>query len=193
MDARERLLEAAIECLATEGWSRTTTRRIVAAAGAHVPDVNYYFGSKDRLMHEAAVQVARRWARGPIEDGSGDSDREVGQALLRALADFLASMEADRSVVVTAVETFAQVERSDRLRAELAAAYEDFRRGVVRRFSAFDGGRDDAQTQAVAFVLIALFDGLALQWLLDSGAVPSPAVIIDALARIGGLVARDRG
>src|SRR5919206_3801808 len=58
---RAALLEGAVECIQEKGYTRTTARDIVAAAGSHLPSINYYFGSKDALMDEALVESARRW------------------------------------------------------------------------------------------------------------------------------------
>jgi hypothetical protein len=92
---------------------------------------------------------------------------------------FLAAVRGDRSGLVAAVEAFAQAERDEALRARLASAYDDLRAAIAL------GGDDDSR--AVASVLIALLDGLALQCLLDPQRAPTaPEVVrsLDAVARV---------
>lgn len=54
-----RVLEAAIEFFAKQGYRRTTVREIVNAAGANLSAVNYHFGGKEKLYH-AALDHARQ-------------------------------------------------------------------------------------------------------------------------------------
>ncbi|AQA04220.1 hypothetical protein BVC93_19315 [Mycobacterium sp. MS1601] len=164
--------------MADDGWARTTTRRILAVAGAHAPDVNYYFGSKEGLMHEAAVRVTRRWAQGPLRHASEPTDADARTRLTDVLGRFLDSLQEDKSDTVAAVEVFAQAERSDALRAEMRTIYEDLRVEVGRSVG------DGPESRAAATVLIALFDGLAVQSLFDPDGVPSAAELVNALTKL---------
>lgn len=48
-DVRNRLINAATECFAENGFKATSVRKICERAGANLAMVNYYFGSKDGL------------------------------------------------------------------------------------------------------------------------------------------------
>lgn len=50
--ARERIIFAAIEILEKDGARGITTRRIASEAGVNTAAVNYYFGSKDKLIRQ---------------------------------------------------------------------------------------------------------------------------------------------
>jgi len=56
-DTKERLLDAAEELFACNGYHGTSLRSVTRAAGANVAAVNYHFGSKEALM--AAVLERR--------------------------------------------------------------------------------------------------------------------------------------
>src|SRR5688500_7603635 len=47
---RERLLDAAVECFTRDGIGAASLRSIAMAAGVTPAMVNYYFGSKERLL-----------------------------------------------------------------------------------------------------------------------------------------------
>lgn len=49
-DTKTRILDAAEELFAENGYQGTTLRRITAAAGANLAAVNYHFGSKEALL-----------------------------------------------------------------------------------------------------------------------------------------------
>lgn len=53
---KELILEATLELMRKEGFEGVTIRKIASMANVNVALVNYYFGSKDRLIN-AAIQV----------------------------------------------------------------------------------------------------------------------------------------
>lgn len=193
MSPRERLIEAAIVSLQERGYARTTTRQIVALAELHLPAVNYYFGSKERLLQEAIVEAIRRWG----ERTMVASERPVGspwERLRLSLQRFLETLEADRAYVVAAAEAFAQAERDPELRERLALAYEEFRGVVSARIQqtvGFEAGAPHDLARALSSTLIALFDGLAMQTLLDPGRTPDVVEVTRSLALLGQLAAMD--
>ena len=56
---RERILQAAGEQFANDGFAQSTIRAICRKAGVNLAAANYYFGDKERLYIEA-VKHARR-------------------------------------------------------------------------------------------------------------------------------------
>jgi TetR/AcrR family transcriptional regulator, regulator of cefoperazone and chloramphenicol sensitivity len=54
---RERIVLATIFCIEEFGVSGATVRRIVKSARVNVAAINYYFGSKDRLLEAALAQT----------------------------------------------------------------------------------------------------------------------------------------
>jgi len=188
METRERLLEAAVRSLQARGYAHTTIREIVSAAGSHLPAVNYYFGTKERLLHEAAVQALLHWSRATLASTQAPATLDSRSRLQVSVERFLASVRGDRPRLVAAVEAFAQADRDEALRHRLAGAYEDLREAIAL------GGDDESR--AVASVIIALLDGLALQCLLDPQRAPSgPEVVrsLDAVARVLAATAQPGG
>jgi AcrR family transcriptional regulator len=59
-DPKERILSAAGEVFAERGFESSTVRDICLAAGVNVAAVNYYFGDKQSLYHEAVRQAHQR-------------------------------------------------------------------------------------------------------------------------------------
>jgi AcrR family transcriptional regulator len=56
-DARERILDAALEIFSEEGFAGTTTREIAARADVNLGLIKYYFGSKDALWRAVIDRV----------------------------------------------------------------------------------------------------------------------------------------
>lgn len=58
-NARQRLLDAALEVFATKGYASASTREICRLAGANVSAIHYYFGDKASLYRELFERVSQ--------------------------------------------------------------------------------------------------------------------------------------
>lgn len=55
-ESRQRLLEAAVQCFAEQGFAKTSTRTIAAHAGVNIASISYYFGDKAGLYRAAFTE-----------------------------------------------------------------------------------------------------------------------------------------
>jgi len=161
--SREAIMDAAYRLLAERGYEAATTKEIARAAGVAPGLVHYYFVSKDELV----VEMLRR-----------ESGRYT--AMIQQLA---ASVPTERLAAAALAEPRERVTRQPewyRLRYALfaLALHNDSVAPGVRSLLAEgrDGiaaaarralGDDVPDAEATAAVLLACFDGLALQKLLD--------------------------
>ncbi|WP_166903955.1 TetR/AcrR family transcriptional regulator [Mycobacterium sp. DL440] len=173
---REALLEAAVACIQDRGYGRTTARDLVDASGTNLGAIGYHFGSKEGLLNEALAECGRRWleqiaivAAEPA-DGATDHWQQVIAASHRAVLH-------GRPVAVGYLEAWTQAQRSPELRQQLAAHYREFRAAAAAIATPGGGGGDP---EGLAAVLVAVADGLIVQWLLDPDALPDP----ERLARV---------
>jgi AcrR family transcriptional regulator len=76
-DTRARLLEAAVEVFAEEGFRGATIQRICKLAGANIAAAHYHFGDKEGL-YAAVFEYAERHAaeRTPAESAEGAGPEE---------------------------------------------------------------------------------------------------------------------
>ena len=171
---REKLIEGAIECLRTKGYSRTTARDIARAADANLASIGYHFGSKEPA--ERSDRPRRRVEGHRLgEPHRGGDESPLGQMAASWVA-MLNSFDELRPVLVGFVEAVGQSAWSEDLRKEMAAHYATVREQVATMVRASLGeAAEDAGADAnvVASFLIAVCDGLVLQWLLDPEATPS--------------------
>ncbi len=182
---KERLLEAAIRCIEDKGYAETTARDISSAAGANLASIGYHFGSKDELLDEALVVATERWL-GPLLRGAGaPNSRGLRDRFADGLTEFLASLEANRPLNVAFVEALTRMPRSEPLRARLADNYDRLRHALAITIAGDEPTHPDLA--AVASAVIALFDGMMLQHLID------PARPVDVAAALNGLGAILRG
>lgn len=179
---RERLLEAAIECLQTKGYARTTARDLVEASGTNLASISYHFDSKEHLLNVAVTEAFQRWLKPLIALAAEPGPATPLERLGRTLAGVMDTLEENRPLITACLEAWAQLARSEDLRAEMLLSYEDFR--VVIATTARDAfaeiGSPQVDADSLAVLIIALFDGLLVQWQLDPRGSPSAARLIEA-------------
>ena len=103
-ETRRRIVTAALEVFAEEGFARASTRRIAAAAGVTPPALQYYFDSKeglhracaDRIIEHVLAQLEPVLAAGRSAADSKSPDRALDAvcALVDVLADLSLTSEA---------------------------------------------------------------------------------------------------
>src|SRR5271167_2528762 len=59
-DTRRRILDAAIEIFAAEGYDGASTRTLAERAGVNLPAIQYYFGSKEGLYRAVVEYMVRQ-------------------------------------------------------------------------------------------------------------------------------------
>lgn len=159
---REAILTVALELVARQGFRRTSIRDIAGAVGLTQAGLLHYFDSKDELW----VEVLRR--RDAIDDAAhrdADDPAQLLAAVVRHNAEVpgLVQMFVNLSAAAAtdpehpAHDYFR--ERYDRSRQIMAA---DFRRMQ-------DDGRlrPDVDPEELTSVLLAVSDGMQIQWLFD--------------------------
>ncbi|MFD5224514.1 TetR/AcrR family transcriptional regulator [Microbacterium sp. NPDC058342] len=71
-DTRERILDAAVTCLAEHGYAATTTSRIQERAGVSRGSLLHQFPARDDLLIAAVQHLAQQWTNSsPAEEGGG--------------------------------------------------------------------------------------------------------------------------
>lgn len=94
VDLRERLIDAALSEFAARGFDGASTRKIASSVGAHQPQINYHFESKEALWKASLAHLFDLLANevaGP--DIAQLSDEDVARGLadqVRHLIDFAA-------------------------------------------------------------------------------------------------------
>jgi AcrR family transcriptional regulator len=103
--ARERILEAAIEVLKSDGYAGLTIAKVAACAGESKPLVAYHYGSKQGLVQAAGRAVAELITDGVLDAVDGATTVE----------------EVTRGIAVGIDRLLAQDERLARVYYDLAA------------------------------------------------------------------------
>jgi AcrR family transcriptional regulator len=184
MGNREALLEAAIVCLRERGFGGTRARDLASMAGVSLGAISYHFGSTEALLNEAIAESSRRWIDGFKSSMAAAANAEAG---LEGAAEGLYQVfNANRELLIGFVEAFAHAQRSATARAQLAMHYNEFRGEVAAALRAADPPSGDAE--GVASMVIALVDGLMIQWLLAPEQSPDPKLLRRSASALAALL-----
>lgn len=187
MGHREELLAAARRLLEDRGYAHITARDLVAASGTNLASIGYHFGSKAALLNAAIEASFADWAGQLADFAMSDPAATPLERAGATWAASLASLPERRPILQSYVEALAQAMRVPELRAQLAAHYSRARAMVAELVArALGDGADaaDPQCRAVAALVIAACDGLAMQWMLDPADTPEPAELVAGLEAV---------
>jgi AcrR family transcriptional regulator len=189
---RERLLAGAVSCLQEKGYAHTTARDLVAASGTNLASIGYHFGGKDALLNEAIAAIFDQWTERVERALFGAELGSPREMLQRAMAELVDVFDELRPVLILCVEGYPAALRAPVLRERLAEAYARTRvagADMLRRASGELGVELPMAPEVLVSVVVAISDGLMLQWLLDPEATPDARQVVDAIATLGALIA----
>ncbi|MBF4587442.1 TetR family transcriptional regulator [Curtobacterium sp. PhB191] len=159
---RREILDQTLDVVASRGIDGTSLRAIGDAIGVSHAALKHYFSSREALL----VEVLR--------ERDAASDRALGDTagVFTRLA-FVADRNVSEPALVTLYTTLlgASVESGNETAREFfAARFDEARGNLVAQLHdelVASGRHSDADLEQVASLIIAAFDGLQVQWLLD--------------------------
>lgn len=190
---RQKIVAAATERFAREGYHRTALTRVAEDVGITEGGLLHHFPSKKHLllavMEHRFTTEAQWWTHLPDDAGGRDILRAMVAATERRLADpglielfVLTSAEAaDPGSAAHALFT----ERYQRAVDELAQR--------LRAAAAGGSLREDTDCHTVARECIAVSDGLQLQWVISNGVLDLAGAVRAHADRIARTVLADGG
>ena len=194
--SREQLLAGAIECLQAKGYARTTARDIAASSGANLASIGYHFGSKEGLLNAAIIRMYEDWTRRIGEAAFATPDAPPLERITLSWVAMINAFDEQRPLLVAFVESIAQVERSEQLRVQMAEHLNESRALVGDMVAASLGPPAKelgVDPKVVASFLIAVFDGLVIQWLLSPDDTPTGEELTQSLGGALSLALADAG
>ena len=185
MGHRQQLLTAARQLLEDKGYAHITARDLVAASGTNLASIGYHFGSKAGLLNAALGIVFEEWVTQLAEIALAEPPVSPIERAHRTWAALLDNLHGRRALLVSFFEAMAQAERNPELREQLAGMYRTVRARVSQIVAqGLDTDPDDPRCTAVASWVIAVCDGLSLQWLLDPTASPASPDLLNGLTAL---------
>ena len=184
MSHHDKLLKAARELILDKGFAATTARDLVAASDTNLGSIGYHFGSREALLNQAIEELFDEWTEllGSAAFSAQDAPPlERLRASWKAMLDTLGEHEA---LIRAFIEALAHAERSPAFRKIMRDHYRRIQRtvaGLVETALGPEAVAKGADPMVIAVYLIAVFDGLALQYRMAPDATPSGDEMVSAL------------
>jgi len=188
-DKAKRIVDAMRESVAARGAAGSTFDHVAREAGVSRGLLHYYFGTKERLLVEVVRRDSEiRLAALAAALGDARTADDFIDALVRSLEDLIGR---DPGFVVLMHELFTLSRRNEEIAGELATLARVARTDIAASLQAKQGEgviRLGDDPDAVAGVLLALADGLALRFLIEPELDPRP-ILAAAVAAARALIA----
>ena len=184
MSHRDALLAAARRLILEKGFTATTARDLVSASDTNLGSIGYHFGSREALLNQAIEELFDEWTE--LLAGAAFSQQDA-PPLERMTASWKATLDTlgeHRGLIRAFIEALAHAERSPEFREQMRDHYRRSRRSVARLVEAGlgpDAVSKGADPMVIALFLIAVFDGLAVQFRMAPEDTPSGEQLVDAL------------
>jgi AcrR family transcriptional regulator len=159
--ARERILEAAIEVLKSDGYAGLTIAKVAAAAGESKPLVAYHYGSKQGLVEASGRAVAELITAEALDAVEG---ARTVEEVVRGVADGVERLlDRDERLARLYFDLAAVSVVDPEVRRTITEVNDGWREILTELLRNADDGPPPAQAQTLALMVNAGTQGLALE------------------------------
>jgi AcrR family transcriptional regulator len=160
-DTRQRFIAAAYVLLAEKGVEATTVKEIARLAGVSSGLFSYYFASKDELLREVLHEAGRRFKQRLSEAFQTVPRNDFPETALALMQEITRKEPAWFRL---RYEFYALGLRNPAFASAVGQLLTRIRQQICQTLQSF-ADIDEAQGQMLAAIILACFDGLALQQL----------------------------
>jgi AcrR family transcriptional regulator len=159
--ARERILDAAIEVLKSEGYAGLTIAKVAARAGESKPLVVYHYGSKQGLVQAAGLAIAEMITEEVLAAVDG---AETVEAVVRgADAGVERVLDRDERVARLYFDLAAVSVVDPEIRQTITEVNEQWRVVLVRLLTEASDGLPNGRARVLTLMIIAGLQGMTLE------------------------------
>jgi TetR/AcrR family fatty acid metabolism transcriptional regulator len=166
-ERKAQIIKATIECISRYGYNNFSMQDVARIADVSKGIIHYYFLNKEDLMMAVLERVA-----GDIEGlltSVGDRTDSPTEALKMLVAICFRVVKEKREYYCINMDFWTQINQKEKVRQAIAKHYSTFRIAAANLIQqGIDVGVFKVENAAnAASIIIALVDGLSLQWLFE--------------------------
>ncbi len=158
-DKRQRLIDAAYKVFSRKGFNNASIKDVANEAGITPGLVHYYFKNKEELLFSVQSNIQKQYHS--LYDDQYKSAIKPEDVLV----EIKSRVEKDPDWYRWRYELYALGLKSNQFKQEVANILQDGRKSISSPLQNLIGESKD--TDALASILLACFDGLALQKMID--------------------------
>jgi len=166
-ERREQIVWALYECLSEKGHEKVTIKGIAEQAGLPHGVIHYYFKSKDEIV--SALVDALQVKYETILSERIQSVSSGRKDLLETAVDYLAEKHVFDARLNRVFYNLVQMAfERNQIGTSLQKALRKYRENIIQTLC-LSGNKADTTIQAA--VIVAIVEGLALQWMIEPGSL----------------------
>ncbi len=167
-ERKTQIINATIECITRYGYNNFSMQDVARVADVSKGIIHYYFLNKEDLMMTVLDHVST-----DIENllHSGDVNSDPITRLSNVIWMCSSIVQNKREYYRINMDFWTQIDQKEKVRQEIASHYAKFRNSiaVIIQQGITQGVFRKGEAQQFASMIIAMIDGIALQWLFDEG------------------------
>lgn len=187
---REKILAVTRDLIAEKGVKQTTLADISHAAGISQGTLFYYYKSKDDLIYDILEQHFSQLTDSIIAGIPRHSDGDRVKLLRRTLERLIKDQNTSRMNIYLFQEALLG---NDEMRDRFLVKYQTWREIIARQISTLFAISDPDNLDSLAGVILAIIDGLTIQYLLDPNSVDFQKVAKVLADMLDSVSAREQG
>ncbi len=168
---REELTQATLKCIADKGYDRVTLDDVTREAGLSKGIASYYFKNRDEMISETVAYFTDLISKGFVLENSvplNDDDR-----LSQGLEYIFSSAMINSEYTGFFLECCAEARHNPKVKASVANLFQRFRENIMEHLGGIAAFKHLSlpQKKMLASMIIAMHEGIELQWFADPEAV----------------------
>ncbi|MFD0712264.1 TetR/AcrR family transcriptional regulator [Paenibacillus sp. GCM10027626] len=160
---REQIIDAAYKVMSAKGYEKASIKDIAQEAGIAPGLVHYYFRNKEEILTELLMSASKQYTTAMQTLQSSVPPAEIAKAALNEPKE---RVEQQPEWYMLRYELFALGLRDPNISPGVNDLLENARNGISDILQKIFGSSQE-ETASIAAILVACFDGLALQKLLN--------------------------
>jgi AcrR family transcriptional regulator len=166
-ERKDQIVRATVDCITKYGYHNFSMQDVARTAGVSKGIIHYYFLNKDELMMSVLDKVAGDIERVLVSDmeSSPDPARKI-EVFIQVSFDVVRST---REYYQVNMDFWTQINQKEEVRRVIARHYGTFRETAAKVIE--EGLRKkvfrEVNAREYASYIIAVIDGISLQWLFD--------------------------
>jgi TetR/AcrR family fatty acid metabolism transcriptional regulator len=183
-ERKDQIVRATVECITKHGYHNFSMQDVARTAGVSKGIIHYYFLNKDELMMSVLDKVS-----GDIERVLA-ADMETIKDPIKKLEIFISVcsdvVRSTREYYQVSMDFWTQINQKEAVRKVISGHYQKFRETATRvlREGIQQKVFRDINPNEYASFIVAVIDGLSLQWLFDESTFDYDGVVKMATKQI---------
>lgn len=165
------IIKATIECITRYGYSNFSMQDVAVIADVSKGIIHYYFLNKEDLMMAVLDYVS-----GQVEEHLAATDARATPIKRLSNVIWICSsiVQNNREYYRINMDFWTQIDQKEKVRSQIALHYAKFRNTIamIIQDGIDQGFFRQGNAQHFASIIIAMIDGIALQWLFDEQIFP---------------------